>query len=57
VYHYIDRIRKESYIDPTPPHCRRNRGVYNGWIDCIALRPNPVYIGVYDLEGKPPTVW
>ena len=57
MYHYIDRIRKESYIDPTPPHCRRNRGVYNGWIDCIALKPKPVYIGVYDLEGKPPTVW
>ena len=26
-------------------------------VDCIALRPRPVYIGVHDLEGKPPTVW
>ena len=22
-------------------------------VDCIALRPRPVYIGVHDLEGKP----
>jgi len=27
--------------------------MHNAWMDCIALRPRPVYIRVHDLEGKP----
>ena len=35
--------------------CRIIGLVYNGLI--VLCRPRPVYIGVHDLEGKPPTVW